>query len=98
MRDKGYETFKPLRDQRAWKKNAAGGVVVRTKFNRLLCLTPLGSDIFLLCGGKKTTAEIVTSMKGKYPAVPGGEIDSEVYNFLSFMQSMGVLLINPDHF
>lgn len=98
MKVDGYYAAKPHRNERAWKKDAQGGVVVRTKFNRLLCLAPLGSDIFLLCSGKKNTAEIVAFLEKKYPAVPGGEIVSEVYRFLSFMQSMGVLMINPDNF
>lgn len=98
MKTDSYYAAKPRRNEWAWKKDAQGRVVVRTKFNRMLCLTALGSDIFLLCGGKKTTTEIVAFLEKKYPAVPGGEIASEVYRFLSFMQSMGVLMINPDNF
>lgn len=98
MRADNYYAAKPRRNERAWKKNAQGRVVVLTKFNRLLCLTPLGSDIFLLCGGEKNTAKIVAFLEKKYPTVPGGVIASEVYRFLYFMQSMGVLMINPDNF
>jgi hypothetical protein len=96
--DNGYYSQKPCHTGVSWKKISAGEIIINTHDSRQIRLTPMGSDIFERCNGRQTISEISDYLRGKYNQLTADQIESETYQFLYLMQSLGVLIIDWDEF
>ncbi len=81
-----------------WKPAGSGEIVIRTPESQLICLTPMGADIFTRCDGKTPISGILEVLKEKYSHMSHGEIETKTYRFLQWLESLGVIIIDWDDF
>jgi hypothetical protein len=81
-----------------WKPSANGEIIIRTPRHQLICLTCMGTDIFTRCNGKTPISEIQKFLEKKYSHMPTHHIGSELYRFLQWLESLGVIIIDWDDF
>jgi len=93
-----YYSQKPCRSELKWKRARDGAIIIRTDSNQLIGLAPFGMDIYEKCSGKTTILEITQYLQKKYPHISIYQIEDEIYRFLHFLQSVGVLVICTDDF
>ncbi len=97
--DTNYYSQKPRRSEFLWKKSADGLIILRLiQSQDVINLGPLGSEVFERCDGKTTIAEITGDLRKKYSHIPANHLEHDVYHFLHWLQSMGLVLIYWDDF
>lgn len=96
---KDYYRQKPKRLEFLWKRDKDGTILLRMMNSQfLISLGPMGTDVYERCNAKTTMAEIIEFVKNKYSQIPAQEIEHDIYQFVHWLETLGLLLVYWDDF
>jgi hypothetical protein len=96
--DENYYLQRPCHTGVLWKWASKDEIIVSTHSFQSIRLTHLGSAIFERCNGKNTIREIIEYLMDKYQDATPNYLESKTYEFLYFLESLGVIIIYWDNF
>jgi hypothetical protein len=97
--NENYYSQKPKRSEFLWKRGGDGNIMLRMINSQyLISLGPLGTEIYERCDGKTPVSVIVEFLKNKHNHISPDHIEHDTYQFLHWLQSLGLLLIYWEDF